>query len=120
MRSHAKEQPAPRAPVPEIPLENFIDICIQRSLFALHGKALPIPQLCVREAEAASLLGVDVEALRSDRAEARRGSKLKFPYVRFGCRVLYKIEDLKAALDKLPKGEDSDGLAAGDRAGGAA
>jgi hypothetical protein len=59
----------------------------------------------VREADAAGMLGVDVAALQSDRRDAKRGAPLKFPYVKFGSRVLYRTDDLRAALDKLPRVE---------------
>jgi hypothetical protein len=63
----------------------------------------PPPALSVREDVAATLLGVDVAALQNDRRDHKRGGKLKFPYTKFGSRVLYRMEDLRAALERLPR-----------------
>lgn len=101
-----KRKPQPELPeLPEVPLVGLINTCIMHTMVALRGHALPLPRLAVREDEAAELLGVDVEALRNDRQEARRGGKLKFPYCRCGSRILYRYNDIKAALDALPPGE---------------
>jgi hypothetical protein len=63
----------------------------------------PKPLLAVRETEAAAMLGVDVATLQNDRRDAKRGAPLKFPYVKCGARVLYRVADLRAGLDNLPR-----------------
>lgn len=62
------------APIDKLDVANVIT----QTIAALSQRAVPPTKLAVNEVEAASILGVDIHALRSDRREAKRDGRLKF------------------------------------------
>jgi hypothetical protein len=102
-----REKTAPQVGAEPLTIQKVIFDTVAATLAGLDGRPLPPPKICVREEEAERLLGLGEGALASDRREARRGQKLKVPFVKFGGRVLYRVDDLRAALDRLPRFERS-------------
>ncbi|SRR5258707_4019543 len=84
------------------PVSSFdcvIERVVERTLARLESSPLPVRALAVRTETAAKLLGIDVETLVQD----RRSDAQRVPFVRYGRRVLYRLKDLDAVLDSLPR-----------------
>ncbi len=57
--------------------------------------------LAVNEAQAANALGISVSALRKARMNGTRANHLPpLPFVRLGRRIVYRLEDLRAYLER--------------------
>ena len=87
-----------------IGIESVIEAVVAR----LSGQlVLPPPKLCVRSDTAEKMLDLPAGTLANDRRDAKRGGPLKFPFVKFGARVLYRVEDLIASVDRLSHQKES-------------
>ena len=85
-----------------------IESIVEAVLARLSGQlVLPPPKLCVRSDTAEKMLDVPAGTLANDRRDAKRGGPLKFPFVKFGSRVLYRVEDLIAAVARLSHQKES-------------
>jgi hypothetical protein len=86
-------------------LDKLLDSIVTQTIAKLNGRALPVPQILVREQQAAEILGLeDAKPLQSDRREHNRGQPLKFRYRKMGGRIVYLVSELVEDAQRLPLG----------------